>query len=159
MADIVFSSFRSCKRLRSRWWLFLTLSMWLQRPAPPSLLPSTAVRSKRWVEGQSGFHIIPVFLFSCCNAIVLVSRALQTHYVISEGQTELDGKQVNVPSSAAQVHLDPMEQPAISQQTTTQYIITTTTNGAGASEVHITKPWPSITREETDSSSSAAELL
>uniref|UniRef100_A0A673MXQ5 PR domain zinc finger protein 10 n=1 Tax=Sinocyclocheilus rhinocerous TaxID=307959 RepID=A0A673MXQ5_9TELE len=63
-----------------------------------------------------------------------------THYVISEGQTELDGKQVNVPSTAAQVHPDPLEQPAISQQTTTQYIITTTTNGTGASEVHITKP-------------------
>uniref|UniRef100_A0A8C1Q208 PR domain zinc finger protein 10 n=1 Tax=Cyprinus carpio TaxID=7962 RepID=A0A8C1Q208_CYPCA len=63
-----------------------------------------------------------------------------THYVISEGQTELDGKQVHVPSTAAQVHHDPLEQPAVSQQTTTQYIITTTTNGTGASEVHITKP-------------------
>uniref|UniRef100_A0A8C1E9H1 PR domain zinc finger protein 10 n=2 Tax=Cyprinus carpio TaxID=7962 RepID=A0A8C1E9H1_CYPCA len=64
----------------------------------------------------------------------------RTHYVISEGQTELDGKQLSVPSTAAQVHPDPLEQPAVSQQTTTQYIITTTTNGTGASEVHITKP-------------------
>lgn len=71
---------------------------------------------------------------------LFVSHALQTHYVISEGQTELDGKQVSVPSTAAQVHPDPLEQPAVSQQTTTQYIITTTTNGTGASEVHITKP-------------------
>ncbi|XP_051512220.1 PR domain zinc finger protein 10 isoform X3 [Myxocyprinus asiaticus] len=64
----------------------------------------------------------------------------QTHYVISEGQTELDGKQVNAPSTSAQDHPDPLEQPVVSQQTTTQYIITTTTNGTGASEVHITKP-------------------
>lgn len=73
---------------------------------------------------------------NCC----FVSRALQTHYVISDGQSELDGKQVSVPSTVAQVHTDPLEQPAVSQQTTTQYIITTTTNGTGASEVHITKP-------------------
>ncbi|XP_051579757.1 PR domain zinc finger protein 10 isoform X3 [Myxocyprinus asiaticus] len=64
----------------------------------------------------------------------------QTHYVISEGQTELDGKQVNAPSTSAQVHPDPLEQPVVSQQTTTQYIITTTTNGTGVSDVHITKP-------------------
>uniref|UniRef100_A0A672PIU5 PR domain zinc finger protein 10 n=1 Tax=Sinocyclocheilus grahami TaxID=75366 RepID=A0A672PIU5_SINGR len=74
------------------------------------------------------------------TAAVNSSQVKTTHYVISEGQTELDGKQVNVPSTTGQVHPDPLEQPAISQQTTTQYIITTTTNGTGASEVHITKP-------------------
>ncbi|KTG44651.1 hypothetical protein cypCar_00024850 [Cyprinus carpio] len=74
------------------------------------------------------------------TAAVNSSQVQTTHYVISEGQTELDGKQVHVPSTAAQVHHDPLEQPAVSQQTTTQYIITTTTNGTGASEVHITKP-------------------
>uniref|UniRef100_A0A673L268 PR domain zinc finger protein 10 n=1 Tax=Sinocyclocheilus rhinocerous TaxID=307959 RepID=A0A673L268_9TELE len=74
------------------------------------------------------------------TAAVNSSQVKTTHYVISEGQTELDGKQVNVPSTAAQVHPDPLEQLAVSQQTTTQYIITTTTNGTGASEVHITKP-------------------
>uniref|UniRef100_A0A671KWA9 PR domain zinc finger protein 10 n=1 Tax=Sinocyclocheilus anshuiensis TaxID=1608454 RepID=A0A671KWA9_9TELE len=74
------------------------------------------------------------------TAAVNSSQVKTTHYVISEGQTELDGKQVNVPSTAAQVHPDPLEQPAVSQQTTTQYIITTTTNGTGTSEVHITKP-------------------
>ncbi|XP_073706394.1 PR domain zinc finger protein 10 [Garra rufa] len=74
------------------------------------------------------------------TAAVNSSQVKTTHYVISEGQTELDGKQVNVQSTAAQVHPDPLEQPAVSQQTTTQYIITTTTNGTGASEVHITKP-------------------
>lgn len=67
------------------------------------------------------------------------SQVKTTHYVISEGQTELDGKQVN-PSTSSQVNPDPLEQPNVSQQTTTQYIITTTTNGTGASEVHITKP-------------------
>uniref|UniRef100_A0A8C2BBG2 PR domain zinc finger protein 10 n=1 Tax=Cyprinus carpio TaxID=7962 RepID=A0A8C2BBG2_CYPCA len=89
-------------------------------------------------------------LFSCvhcpmeglavCCTTVPVPDSDATHYVISEGQTELDGKQLSVPSTAAQVPPDPLEQPAVSQQTTTQYIITTTTNGTGASEVHITKP-------------------
>uniref|UniRef100_A0A8C2CGU2 PR domain zinc finger protein 10 n=1 Tax=Cyprinus carpio TaxID=7962 RepID=A0A8C2CGU2_CYPCA len=74
------------------------------------------------------------------TAAVNSSQVKTTHYVISEGQTELDGKQLSVPSTAAQVPPDPLEQPAVSQQTTTQYIITTTTNGTGASEVHITKP-------------------
>ncbi|XP_057204114.1 PR domain zinc finger protein 10 isoform X2 [Triplophysa rosa] len=67
------------------------------------------------------------------------SHVKTTHYVISEGQTELDGKELN-PSTSEHVNSDPLEQPNVSQQTTTQYIITTTTNGTGASEVHITKP-------------------
>nr|A2BID7.2 RecName: Full=PR domain zinc finger protein 10; AltName: Full=PR domain-containing protein 10 [Danio rerio] len=74
------------------------------------------------------------------TAAVNSSQVKTTHYVISDGQTELDGKQVSVPSTATQGHPDPLEQPAGGQQATTQYIITTTTNGAGASEVHITKP-------------------
>nr|XP_057936646.1 PR domain zinc finger protein 10 [Doryrhamphus excisus]XP_057936647.1 PR domain zinc finger protein 10 [Doryrhamphus excisus]XP_057936648.1 PR domain zinc finger protein 10 [Doryrhamphus excisus]XP_057936649.1 PR domain zinc finger protein 10 [Doryrhamphus excisus]XP_057936650.1 PR domain zinc finger protein 10 [Doryrhamphus excisus]XP_057936652.1 PR domain zinc finger protein 10 [Doryrhamphus excisus] len=61
-----------------------------------------------------------------------------THYVISEGQTELDAKPPGPPISG-QNHGEHLEQPS-SQQATTQYIITTTTNGSGASEVHITKP-------------------
>ncbi|XP_072309100.1 PR domain zinc finger protein 10 isoform X2 [Eucyclogobius newberryi] len=62
-----------------------------------------------------------------------------THYVISEGQTELDNKQA-VPQTASQSHTEHLEQQSTNQQATTQYIITTTTNGSGASEVHITKP-------------------
>ncbi|KAG7483868.1 hypothetical protein MATL_G00042970 [Megalops atlanticus] len=61
----------------------------------------------------------------------------QTHYVISEGQAELDPK-----AAAAQVHPDQIEQQPTNSQATTQYIITTTTNGTGASQVHITKPGP-----------------
>ncbi|TRY94911.1 hypothetical protein DNTS_023646 [Danionella cerebrum] len=62
-----------------------------------------------------------------------------THYVIAEGQADLDSKQGSIPSSGAQLHPpDALEQQA---STTTQYIITTTTNGTtGASEVHISKP-------------------
>ncbi|XP_052320693.1 PR domain zinc finger protein 10 [Oncorhynchus keta] len=60
-----------------------------------------------------------------------------THYVISEGQSELDPKQASGPQNSAQTHLDAQTS---SQQPTTQYIITTTTNGTGASELHITKP-------------------
>ncbi|XP_023663030.1 PR domain zinc finger protein 10 [Paramormyrops kingsleyae] len=59
-----------------------------------------------------------------------------THYVISEGQTELDSKQAGVGASVTPVQTEQLEQ----QPATTQYIITTTTNGGGASEVHIAKP-------------------
>ena len=58
---------------------------------------------------------------------------VQTRYVISEGQAELEGKPSGAAAGGAQGHPESMEQPA-----TTQYIITTTTNGSN--EVHITKP-------------------
>lgn len=63
-----------------------------------------------------------------------------THYVISEGQAELDSKQA-VSETTAESQNEQLEtQSTDQQQATTQYIITTTTNGSGASEVHITKP-------------------
>ncbi|XP_056297611.1 PR domain zinc finger protein 10 isoform X1 [Pseudoliparis swirei] len=62
-----------------------------------------------------------------------------THYVISEGQTELETKQT-APQSTTQGQVEHLEQQPANQQATTQYIITTTTNGSGTSEVHITKP-------------------
>ncbi|KAL0972689.1 hypothetical protein UPYG_G00193520 [Umbra pygmaea] len=58
-----------------------------------------------------------------------------THYVISEGQADLDSKQTSSPQTTAQ---DPPDH--LDSQTSTQYIITTTTNGTGTSEVHISKP-------------------
>lgn len=61
-----------------------------------------------------------------------------THYVISDGQAELDTKQA-APQTTSQSHTEHLEQQLPNQQPT-QYIITTTTNGNGASEVHITKP-------------------
>ncbi|MEQ2182864.1 PR domain zinc finger protein 10 [Goodea atripinnis] len=66
-------------------------------------------------------------------------RLLQTHFVISEGQSELETKQT-APQSTTQAQTDHLEQQPASQQAPTQYIITTTTNGSGTSEVHITKP-------------------
>ncbi|XP_040981421.1 PR domain zinc finger protein 10 isoform X6 [Aquila chrysaetos chrysaetos] len=76
-----------------------------------------------------------------------VKAVTQTHYVISEGQSDLDVKQNSSLSSEVQVgvsqppaHTDTLESQTSSQQQTTQYIITTTTNGNGGSEVHITKP-------------------
>ncbi|XP_075377492.1 PR domain zinc finger protein 10 isoform X4 [Mycteria americana] len=76
-----------------------------------------------------------------------VKAVTQTHYVISEGQPDLDVKQSSSLSSEVQVgvsqppaHTDTLESQTSSQQQTTQYIITTTTNGNGGSEVHITKP-------------------
>ncbi|XP_062364779.1 PR domain zinc finger protein 10 isoform X4 [Cinclus cinclus] len=76
-----------------------------------------------------------------------VKAVTQTHYVISEGQPDLDGKQNSSLSSEVQVgvsqptaHTDPLESQTSNQQQTTQYIITTTTNGSGGSEVHISKP-------------------
>ncbi|XP_035010723.1 PR domain zinc finger protein 10 isoform X1 [Hippoglossus stenolepis] len=62
-----------------------------------------------------------------------------THYVISEGQSELEPKQP-VPQSTTQAHAEQLEQQPTNSQGPTQYIITTTTNSSGASEVHITKP-------------------
>ncbi|XP_044775719.1 PR domain zinc finger protein 10 [Neomonachus schauinslandi] len=65
------------------------------------------------------------------------------HYVLSESQPELEEKQASALSTGVQVQpathsdLDPQ---TTSQQQPTQYIITTTTNGNGSSEVHITKP-------------------
>uniref|UniRef100_A0A8C3VE17 PR domain zinc finger protein 10 n=1 Tax=Catharus ustulatus TaxID=91951 RepID=A0A8C3VE17_CATUS len=76
-----------------------------------------------------------------------VKAVTQTHYVISEGQPDLDGKQNSSLSSEVQVgvsqptaHTDPLESQTSNQQQTTQYIITTTTNGSGGSKVHISKP-------------------
>ncbi|KAM9255791.1 PR domain zinc finger protein 10 isoform 1-T4 [Cariama cristata] len=76
-----------------------------------------------------------------------VKAVTQTHYVISEGQPDLDVKQNSSLSSEVQVgvsqppaHTDTLESQTSNQQQTTQYIITTTTNGNGGSEVHIAKP-------------------
>ncbi|KAJ8402154.1 hypothetical protein AAFF_G00370190 [Aldrovandia affinis] len=63
-----------------------------------------------------------------------------THYVISEGQAELDPKTATVVQASAQLQADQLEQQPPDQQGATQYIITTTTNGNGASQVQITKP-------------------
>uniref|UniRef100_A0A8C3XL90 PR domain zinc finger protein 10 n=1 Tax=Chelydra serpentina TaxID=8475 RepID=A0A8C3XL90_CHESE len=84
-----------------------------------------------------------------------VKAVTQTHYVISEGQPDLDVKQNSSLSSGVQVgvsqpsaHCDPLESQTTNQQQTTQYIITTTTNGNGGSEVHITKPRTFSTEHE-----------
>uniref|UniRef100_A0A8C4SLN9 PR domain zinc finger protein 10 n=1 Tax=Erpetoichthys calabaricus TaxID=27687 RepID=A0A8C4SLN9_ERPCA len=69
-----------------------------------------------------------------------IKAVAQAHYVISDGQNELDPKQTGVPQSSTAVHPEQLEQQVSGQQQTTQYIITTTTNGNGSSEVHITKP-------------------
>lgn len=72
-----------------------------------------------------------------------VKAVTQGHYVLSESQPELEEKQASPLSAGVQVQptahsdLDPQ---TTSQQQPTQYIITTTTNGNGSSEVHITKP-------------------
>ncbi|XP_004688832.1 PREDICTED: PR domain zinc finger protein 10 [Condylura cristata] len=71
-----------------------------------------------------------------------VKAVTSGHYVLSESQPELEEKQTSALSGGVQVqptaHSD-LDQ-AASQQQPTQYIITTTTNGNGSSEVHITKP-------------------
>ncbi|XP_034024388.1 PR domain zinc finger protein 10 [Thalassophryne amazonica] len=66
------------------------------------------------------------------------SQVKTTHYVISEGQTELT-KQSDA-QSTNQDHTDHLEQQPANQQSTMQYIITTTTNGSNTSDVHLTKP-------------------
>lgn len=61
------------------------------------------------------------------------------HFVIAEGQSELDTKQT-APQSSVQPQGERLEQQPASQQATAQYIITTTTNGGNTGEVHIAKP-------------------
>ncbi|XP_060643604.2 PR domain zinc finger protein 10 isoform X1 [Anolis sagrei] len=76
-----------------------------------------------------------------------VKAVTQTHYVIAEGQSELDVKpnlslssDVEVDLSQASAHSDSLESPSASQQQTAQFIITATTNGNGSSDVHMEKP-------------------
>uniref|UniRef100_A0A6I8R1A9 PR domain zinc finger protein 10 n=1 Tax=Xenopus tropicalis TaxID=8364 RepID=A0A6I8R1A9_XENTR len=69
-----------------------------------------------------------------------VKAVTQTHYVISEGQGVLDMKKSSSLAEEATPNPDHMEQPASNSSQTTQYIITTTTNMNGSSEVHISKP-------------------
>ncbi|XP_043850693.1 PR domain zinc finger protein 10 isoform X2 [Dromiciops gliroides] len=74
-----------------------------------------------------------------------VKAVTQTHFVISEGQPEIEEKQTSALTSGVQVgvsqpstHADALESQTTNPPQTTQYIITTT-NGNGNSEVHITK--------------------
>lgn len=64
------------------------------------------------------------------------------HYVLSESQPELEEKQASALSGGVQVQATSHSDldPQTTSQQPTQYIITTTTNGNGSSEVHITKP-------------------
>lgn len=93
-----------------------------------------------------------------CGTKDVFIPVLQTHYVISEGQTELETKQT-APQSTTQGQVEHLEQQPANQQATTQYIITTTTNGSGTSEVHITKPWTVPTTVWSSMYTSAARML
>ncbi|KAG9464272.1 hypothetical protein GDO78_020211 [Eleutherodactylus coqui] len=63
---------------------------------------------------------------------------VKTHYVISDGQTDLELKKAA--GEEVTTNQDHMEQTSINPSQTTQYIITTTTNMNGSSEMHIGKP-------------------
>ncbi|XP_053547131.1 PR domain zinc finger protein 10 [Bombina bombina] len=65
------------------------------------------------------------------------SSQVKAHYVISEGQSELEMKKNTSLEEVSQNH-EHLEQQTNNQAQTTQYIITTTMNGG--SEVHISKP-------------------
>ncbi|KAM6159404.1 PR domain zinc finger protein 10 isoform 9-T9 [Rhynchocyon petersi] len=73
-----------------------------------------------------------------------VKTVTSGHYVLSESQAELEEKQTTALSGGVQVqppvNSDSLDTQTASQHQTTQYIITTTTNGNGSNEVHITKP-------------------
>ncbi|XP_056399703.1 PR domain zinc finger protein 10 isoform X2 [Hyla sarda] len=64
------------------------------------------------------------------------SGQVKTHYVISDGQTDLEMKK----AEEGTPNQDHLEQTSANQSQTTQYIITTTTNMNGSSEMHIGKP-------------------
>ncbi|XP_075695233.1 PR domain zinc finger protein 10 isoform X2 [Rhinoderma darwinii] len=67
------------------------------------------------------------------------SGQVKTHYVISDGQTDLEMKKAALTEEAI-TNQDHMEQTSANSSQTTQYIITTTTNMNGSSEMHIGKP-------------------
>ncbi|XP_041425124.1 PR domain zinc finger protein 10 isoform X5 [Xenopus laevis] len=69
-----------------------------------------------------------------------VKAVTQTHYVISEGQGVLDMKKNASLAEETTPNHDHLEQTASNSSQTTQYIITTTTNMNGGSELHISKP-------------------
>ncbi|XP_063799714.1 PR domain zinc finger protein 10 isoform X2 [Pseudophryne corroboree] len=68
-----------------------------------------------------------------------VKAVTQTHYVISEGQSDLEMKKTSTLTEEESTNPEHMEQTA-ANPSQTQYIITTTTNMNGSSEVHISKP-------------------
>ncbi|XP_040287936.1 PR domain zinc finger protein 10 isoform X1 [Bufo bufo] len=68
------------------------------------------------------------------------SGQVKTHYVISDGQTDLDMKKAAALTEEVVTNQDHMEQTSANPSQTTQYIITTTTNMNGSSEMHIGKP-------------------
>ncbi|GCB60414.1 hypothetical protein scyTo_0011130, partial [Scyliorhinus torazame] len=65
-----------------------------------------------------------------------VKAVTQTHYVISEGQPELDMKQ----NSAVRLGVPQTQTDTSLQQQNAQFIITSTASGNGTTEVPITKP-------------------
>lgn len=103
---------------------------------PVSGVNSNQVKTVSNIE----IHRSPFHLISISFDLIWILCILQTHYVISDGQTELETKQTVEPQDAAQAPSEQLEQQTPSQPTTTQYIITTTTNGSSASEVHASKP-------------------
>ncbi|KAM4652729.1 PR domain zinc finger protein 10 isoform 1-T2 [Discoglossus pictus] len=67
-----------------------------------------------------------------------VKAVTQTHYVISEGQSDLEMKKNSSLTEELSQNPDHLEQQTSNPSQTTQYIITTNMNGS--SEVHISKP-------------------
>ncbi|KAM4015024.1 PR domain zinc finger protein 10 isoform 1-T3 [Anomaloglossus baeobatrachus] len=68
------------------------------------------------------------------------SGQVKTHYVISDGQSDLEMKKATALTEEVTSNPDHMEQSSANSSQTTQYIITTTTNMNGSSEMHIGKP-------------------
>ncbi|KAM4704152.1 PR domain zinc finger protein 10 [Rhinophrynus dorsalis] len=69
-----------------------------------------------------------------------VKAVTQTHYVISEEQSDLEMKKNASLGDDSTEDPDNLGQPSSNPSQTTQYIITTTTNMNGSSAVHISKP-------------------
>uniref|UniRef100_A0A3Q2YXS4 PR domain zinc finger protein 10 n=1 Tax=Hippocampus comes TaxID=109280 RepID=A0A3Q2YXS4_HIPCM len=90
-----------------------------QEPSPPQLTPVTLQEQQQQQQGAVQHAYIP--------------GNWNYRGYRESSQTELDAK----PSGPVSSGPNPGEH---LEQATTQYIITTTTNGSGASEVHITKP-------------------
>ncbi|XP_073513559.1 PR domain zinc finger protein 10 isoform X2 [Phyllobates terribilis] len=125
----------------------------LQTPAPQSQSNSTVQHaylpsgwnSFRGYPSEIQMMTLPQGQYVITEAAVgtsmtpMNSGQVKTHYVISDGQTDLEMKKAAALTEEVTTNQDHMEQSSANPSQATQYIITTT-NMNGNSEMHIGKP-------------------
>ncbi|XP_053308040.1 PR domain zinc finger protein 10 isoform X2 [Spea bombifrons] len=111
------------------------------QPSASQTQSNTAVQHAYLPSGWNSFRGYPneIQMMALPQGQYVIAEAA-THYVISEGQSDLELKKSNQLTEEISTNPDHMEQQAVNPSQTTQYIITTSTNMNGNSEVHINKP-------------------